>query len=81
MTATLHDATALHDQDQISVTHGGQPVGDHQRGAPLQRRRQRALDGSLVLTVQVRGGLVQYDDTWSFEQQTGNGKTLLLATR
>ena len=50
------------DEDLVGVAHGRQPVGDHQRGTPGERRVERPLHRRLGLAVQVGGRLVEHDD-------------------
>src|SRR5207253_2620 len=56
--APLHDAAALEHEDEVGGLDRRQPVGDDQGGARGQRLAQGVLDGRLVLTVEVAGGLV-----------------------
>ena len=43
--APLDDAAVVDDEDLVGLAHRRQPVGDHERGAAGQRRRQRPLHG------------------------------------
>ncbi len=61
--AAFPELALVDDQDLVRLADGGQPVGDHQRGAARQRGLERALDRQLRLGVQVRGGLVKDDET------------------
>ena len=69
---------AVDHEDLVGVTHGGEPVGDHQGGAALQRGVQGALDGVLRLGVQVGGGLVEHHDVRRLEQQPSDRQPLAL---
>ena len=80
MAALLHDAAVVEDQDLVGLPHGRQPVGDDQRGAPLERGGQRQLHGGLGLAVEVGGGLVEHHDLGRLEEQPGDGQPLLLAS-
>ena len=79
MGAALDDAAAVDDEDLVGAAHGGQPVGDHQRGAAGQGGVEGPLDGRLGLAVEVGGGLVQDDEAGALEQQPGDREALLLA--
>ena len=52
--AALHDPPVLDHQDLVGGADRRQPVGDHDRGAALQRLAQRLLHGGLGGGVQVR---------------------------
>ena len=45
MGAALDDGARGHDEDEVRVADRGQPVGDDQRGPPVQRRVQGLLHG------------------------------------
>ena len=78
MRPALGDLPAVDDEDLVRRPDRGQPVGDHQRRPPGQRRLKRPLDGQLGFGVQVRGGLVQHDHRRGLEQQPGQGQALFL---
>ena len=52
-------AHLLHHRDAVGADDGGQPVGDHDGGAPHHEAVQRALHQLLALAVQRARGLVQ----------------------
>jgi len=70
----------LHHHDAVGLEHRGQPVCDHQRGAPRHQALQRLLHRTLALRVQRAGGLVQQQDRRVLEQRTRDRDALLLAT-
>ena len=69
------------DEELIGTSDRREPVGDDDRGAPLERLLQRPLDRHLRLGVEVGSGLVQDDDIGCLEQQAGERDALLLAAR
>ena len=42
--AAFNDPAILQHDDLVRVANGGEPVGDHQAGAPREQHFQRALD-------------------------------------
>ena len=79
MAALLGDPAVLDHEDRVGLADRREPVGDHERGAALERGRERLLHGGLGLAVEVRGGLVEHDDVGRLEQQPRDGHALLLA--
>ena len=79
--AALDDAPVVEDQDHVGLADRRQPVGDDQRGAPLQGGGQGLLHGRLGLRVEVGGGFVQHHHLGGLEQDPGDGDPLLLAPR
>jgi subtilisin family serine protease len=76
--AALHDPARLHDEDEVGLDDGRQPVGDHEGGPALQAHRQGALDRGLRLAVEVAGRLVEEHDRRVLQQHPGDGQPLLL---
>ena len=72
---------AVDDEDLVGPAHGGQPVGDDERRAPVEGGVEGPLHRGLRLGVEVGRGLVEHDDARSLEQQPGDGQPLLLAAR
>jgi hypothetical protein len=79
MGADVDDAAGLHHHDAVGAQHGGQAVGDHQRGAPGHQPFQRLLHHVLALGVEGRGGLVEQQHRGVLQQGAGDGDALLLA--
>ena len=61
------------------MLNGGEPVGNHQGGAPLHQALQGLLHQAFRFGVQGGGGLVQNQNRRIFVQRTGNGQALALA--
>ncbi len=81
MGAALDNAAAVDHQQLVGLAHGGQAVGDDERGAAGQRLAQRALHGRLGLGVEVGRRLVEHHDVGRLEHEAGQGDALLLAAR
>mmetsp|Transcript_29095 Transcript_29095/g.94889 ORF Transcript_29095/g.94889 Transcript_29095/m.94889 type:complete len:255 (+) Transcript_29095:114-878(+) len=83
MGALLHDATLVHHHDLVRVLDRGQPVRDHDRGAPLglEQLVQRRLHHALALRVQRAGGLVQQQDGRVPQDGARDAHALLLPAR
>jgi hypothetical protein len=47
MRASLHDAPGFHDQDEVGISDGGQPVGDDEACSVGPQRSHRALHENL----------------------------------
>ena len=62
MRAALDDAPGVHHQNLVRIDHGGQAVGDGQRGFVLRHALQLGLDGALVGGMQRAGGFVKEQD-------------------
>lgn len=54
---------------------------DHDGGASSERIFKCFLDGRLGFRIEMRSGLVKDDDSGCFQEKTGDGKALFLATR
>ena len=78
MGAALGDAAGVDHADAIGVLHGGEAVGDDQRGAALHEPLERLLDQVLALGVEGAGGLVEDEDARVLEDGAGDGHPLLL---
>ena len=79
MRPRLHHAALVDHQDEVGLADGGEPVGDHQRGAAGERGLQGPLHGHLRLAVEVRGGLVEHHHRGVLQEQPSDGDALLLA--
>src|ERR1700729_3887675 len=79
MGAGLDDAAVVQHDDLVRIAHGGQPVGDGDRGAARGEGVEGQLDGALGLGVQGAGGLVQHEHARVAQQGPGDGNALLLA--
>ena len=80
MSAPLHDAALLHDQNLIGLEYGGEAVRDDDRGAPRERALQSLLNGRLGGRIQMCGGLIQHHQVGRLQQQPRDRQALLLAT-
>ena len=60
--ALLEHFASVHDDDAVGVSHGREPVGDDERGAPAQDAAQPLLDEHLGARVDRRGRLVEDED-------------------
>ena len=58
---SLDNLAVLQHEDQISPSHGRQPVGDHKRRPTPDRLVQRLLEPVLSLHVHARSGVVEND--------------------
>src|SRR5699024_6802402 len=76
--ALLHDATLLHDDDDVGVADGGEAVRDDEGGAARAQFIHRLLDEHLSAGVDRAGGLVQDEDLGVGEEGPGDGQQLAL---
>ena len=65
--------------DPVRSAHGGEAVGDHQRGAVLHQAFERLLDELFALGIQGAGRFVEQQDRRIAQQRAGDGDALLLA--
>ncbi len=79
MRPPLADPPLVEDEDLVHVLHGGEPVGDHDRGPAPQQHAQRVLDELLGLGVHRRGGLVEDQHPRVVGEGAGEREQLLLA--
>ena len=79
--AGFDNAPTLHDHDAIDLLHGGEPVGDDQRGAPFHRRIQPLLHEDLRFGIERAGSLVQQQQACMLENRACNGDALALPAR
>ena len=77
--AALDDAAVVQDDDGVGVAHGGQAVGDDDRGALGHELRERAAEHGLVHRIEMRGRLVQDQNRRVLEDGAGDGDALALA--
>ena len=63
MAALLDDAAGVQDDDTVGVADGRETVSDDQRGSVAQKPVQGRLYQHLGVGVDVRGGLVEDQDT------------------
>ena len=68
MSATLHNAAILDEEDLVGLENGREPMGDDDRGPARQRALECLLNGAFRVGIQVGGRLVQDDDVGVFEQ-------------
>ena len=83
MRAFFDDVTLLHHDDLVSRHNRAQSVSNDDHGLPLllKKRAQGSLDLVLALSIQSARCLVKKQDARLSDQGTGNGDTLLLASR
>ncbi len=81
MRAAGDEAAIFHDVDFCRISNGGETVGDDDGGASLHEAVEGELDLLLRLAVEGGGGLVEQEDGCVFEERTGDGNPLALATR
>src|SRR5918995_6301736 len=62
--ASLHYPAGIQYHDLIRISHGGQPVGNHQHCPVLHQPFDRFLDQPLRFSIQRAGCLIQYEDRW-----------------
>ena len=72
--------TAVEHQHPVRLFHRRQAVGNDQRGAALEKTRQRLMQVVLGGSVQRRGGFVQDDHLGLGQHHACNGQPLALAT-
>lgn len=75
------EAAIFHDVDFRRVPNGGETVGDDDGGAALHEAVEGELDLLLGLAVEGGSGFVEQEDRCVFEERTGDGNPLALATR
>ena len=80
MSAPLNDSPFVEHDDFCRVANGGEPMCNHQRRARRHRGVQCPLHRRFVLGVQVGSCFIQHNNSWGFQQQPGQGDTLLLTT-
>lgn len=80
MPALLHNLPLLHHCNAVGVDDGGEAVGHHHGGAPHHQLVQSILHHTLALSIQSRGGFVQQQDLWVFQNGAGDGDALLLSS-
>ena len=64
----LDDLAVVDDGDPVGAHRRREPVGDEDRSAALEQRVEAVLDLRLAAQVEVRGGLVEHEHTWSREE-------------
>src|ERR1700733_934218 len=79
MGSLLHRPAVLHDDDQIGIAHGGQSMGDNDRGAALAQMAEGDLDGCLAFGVERTGRFIQQQDARIAQQGASQGHPLALA--
>ena len=74
--APLNDAAPLEHDDTVTITHGGQAMGDDKSGAPLHERVHALLHESLGARVDAAGCLVEDEHRRVGNGCTGDGEQL-----
>jgi len=75
----FHGSAVLHDDYQISISHSGQTMGDHNCGTTLAQPAERNLDCRLALGVERACRFVQQQDSGIPQQRPGQCDALPLA--
>ena len=75
-----HPAVLQHD-DPVGVADRGQPVRDHEAGAPLEQPRERRLDQPLGVAVDACGRFIEDQDLGIGDQGAGEADQLPLPER
>ena len=81
MGAALYDLAVVHDQDEVTITDGGEAVGDDQHRAVCKLVVDHIKDGILCAKVQTAGGFVQDIEVRILQESPGQCKALLLTAR
>lgn len=79
--AALYDLAVVHDQDEVTITDGGEAVGDDQHRAVCKLVVDHIKDGILCAKVQTAGGFVQNIEVRILQEGPGQCKALLLTAR
>src|SRR5438309_1379242 len=68
--ADLGDLARVEDEDRIGPLDGGEPVGDHDAGAPLEQAVHGLVEELLGVPVESRRSLVENDQTRILEEHS-----------
>ena len=79
MSALLDDVAVFHDEDQVRIADGGEPVGDDEAGLSAHQLPHRRLKLLLGTGIHIGGGLIQDQQRRVLQQCPGNGQALALA--
>src|SRR5438105_9282799 len=77
--AELREPAALEHRDAVGALDGGEPVCNHDGGAPAHQRVEGRLHLALGFRVERRGGLVEDEHRRVLEQRARDGEALALA--
>src|SRR5581483_11256678 len=77
--AHLAQASLMEYQDSVGALHGGETVGDDQRGTAFDQAGERLAHAQLGFGVHARCGLVENEDLRVMRQRSGERDQLLLA--
>src|SRR6185437_17018610 len=77
----LHDAPFLEHQDLVGARDGGQPVRDHERGAPAAEAAQAIANERFALAVEARRRFVENQDARVGQNRARDRDALALAAR
>ena len=80
MLATLYNFAFVEHIDAVGILDGGEAVGDGYRGAGLHEAFQSLLHQAFAFGIEGGGRFVQYQDSRVFQDSTGNGDALALAS-
>ena len=75
------DAAAVHDDDAVSVAHGGEAVGDDQRCLAGHQAFEGVLDEAFAFAIERTGGFIEQQDGGIAQDGAGDGEALALAAR
>ena len=78
MFTALGDRAVLDDEDLVRLTNGTEAVGNDKRCSPLHERMKTLLNEGFTFSIQVGGGLIQYQDPRISENRARNGDPLTL---
>jgi len=76
--AHLYDESPVHDDDQVGVDDGREPVSDDKRGSAAKQVCERSLDQGLAGGIERTGGLIENHKGRGFAQGSGDRQPLLL---
>ena len=77
----LDNASMMHDEDAVAREHGREPMGDHDRSAPLHQFRERRGNQRLAFGIKRRGRLVEQEERRVAQDGAGDGDPLALSAR
>jgi hypothetical protein len=76
---SLNEAALLQHDDAIGVHHGGEAMGDDERGASAQQGVDRHLHRLLGFGIERRSRLVEHEDWRVLQQRAGDRDALPFA--
>ena len=79
MSALLDDVAVFHDEDQVRIADGGEPVGDDEAGPSFHQVIHGFLDKHLCPCIHGAGCFIEDQDLRIRQDRTGNRKKLFLS--